>query len=86
MEVSAENGRFISNEVIIQVRIKSDQESSDKSSVFFLHSKSDLLPGSIVMDKNKSSKGNKNFMVISLVFSLGAVVAIAGFAVFRIAR
>ena len=86
MEVSAENGRFISNELIIQVEIKSDQEFNDKSSVFFLHSKSDLLPGSIVMDKHKSSKGSKSVMVISLVFGLGAVVAVAGFAVFRIAR
>ena len=88
MEVSAENGRFSSNELVVGIEIKQEdsQSATDSPFVFYLHSKADESAGSLVMDKIKSSSNGGGIVVITVILSLTVVVAVAGFVIVRVHR
>lgn len=87
MEVSAENDRFSSNDLVVEVEVDSHRAKQDDSSFFFLHSKSDVSsPGSLIIDKNSKSNHNNGAMIIGVVLSLTIAVGALGFVVFRFTR
>eukprot|EP00795_Rhopilema_esculentum_P007226 gene7226-12909_t len=88
MEVSAENGRFSSNELVVGIEIKQEnsQSATDSPFVFYLHSKADESAGSLVMDKIKSSSNGGGIVVITVILSLTVVVAVAGFVIVKVHR
>ena len=87
MEISAENDRFSSNELVVGIDIKGHETPKDDSpSVYFLHSKSDPLPGNLIVDKFPNSQGNSGIMILGVVLSVTIAAVASGFIVHRIAR
>ena len=86
MEVSSENDRFSSNELVISVEVDKHQKYNEEPSFFFLHSKTDTAQGNLIADKSKMPTGGNGFIVSGVVLSVAIAVVAAGFMVHKVSR
>ena len=86
MEVSAENDRFSSNDLVVSIEVAGLQASKDDASVFFLHSKTEPSHGHLIVDKNKTSAGGNGVVIVGAVLLVTVAVVAAGFMARRMAR
>ena len=86
MEVSSENDRFTSNELVVSVQVEGLQTTNGDYPVFFLHSKADDSYENMIVDKKKTPTGGNGIMIVGVLLSVLVVVFAAGFTVHRIAR
>jgi len=87
MEVSSENDRFTSNELVVSIEVEGRQTANGDYPVFFLHSKTDDSYENMIVDEKKTSAaGGNGIMIVGVLLSVMLVVFAAGFTVHRIAR
>lgn len=86
MEVSAENDRFSSNDLVVRVDAESRRNLREHSSLYLVHARLDESAGALRLDKNQRSKRNSGSVLVGAVLSFTVALAAAGLVVFKISR